>query len=103
MVEAEEKKVLLTQPSLESATSSVKDDVPFTTVANLVTALLNDVKNNFVVGDSNKDVKMRKRIQKVQNIVNDFHEMSQLLVKGRHARKAASLEESKDNSALSSG
>ncbi len=45
---------------------------------------------------------MRKRIAKVQNIVNNFHEMSQLLVKGRHVRKAASLEENKGDSSTSS-
>lgn len=46
-------------------------DVPFTTVANLITALLTELKRNYIVSQDLRDKKMRKRINKTIDIVNN--------------------------------
>ena len=56
--------------------------MPFTTVSSLVTALLTELKKTYVTSDEVKDKKMRKRIKKTIEIVNSYHEMSNLIIKG---------------------
>ena len=57
-------------------------DVPFTTVANLVTALFMELQKTYVTGHTLRDKKMRKRIEKTVEIVNDHQEIANLIIKG---------------------
>ena len=61
-------------------------DVPFTTVANLITALLSELKRAYVVSHNAKDKKMRKRIDKTIDIVNNQPEIANLIIKGNPFR-----------------
>ena len=58
-----------------------KKDVPFMTLSNLITALLNDLQKIYIIGDAPIDVKMKKRIVRVQEIVNSYDQVSNLIVK----------------------
>ena len=64
----------------EFAKENVKD-VPFTTVANLVSALLTELSSNYVTGKNNNDKWMRKRIKKTIDIINSQHELASLIIK----------------------
>ena len=55
----------------------------FISVAKLVTQLLKDLVKTYVTENTGKDKKMRKRIDKSIQIINNYQEMSTLLVK-RH-------------------
>ena len=74
-----------------------KNDVTFTTLANLITALFNDLRNLYVTGDTPIDIKMRSRISRVQEIVNSQDEISNLLVKKQnHAANNSTFKKQSD-------
>ena len=55
----------------------------FISAAKLVTQLLKDLVKSYVTENTGKDKKMRKRVDKSIEIINNYQEMSTLLVK-RH-------------------
>jgi len=57
------------------------DQIPFTTMGNLVTAILTELRKNYVVGDSPRDKKMRTRIMKTVSLINNYQEMSNMIIK----------------------
>ena len=56
--------------------------MPFTTVASLVTSLLNDIRSTYVIDESSRDRHMRRRIAKSIEIINGYQEISNLIIKG---------------------
>ena len=85
----------------EVSKESVKD-VPFTTVANLVTALFMEVKRTYITGKTQQDKKIRKRIEKTIEIVNEHQEIANLIIKGNpfHRHHTHSHKETGGNMAL---
>ena len=65
----------------EYSRDTVKD-VSFTTVADLITALLTELMQNYVVGNKMHDRKMRKRIDKTIDLVNSRQEIANLIIRG---------------------
>ena len=65
----------------EYSSQTVKD-VSFTTVADLITALLTELMQNYVVGNKMDDRKMRKRIAKMIELVNGKQEIANLIIRG---------------------
>jgi len=54
----------------------------FTTVASLVSALLTDLERSYVTKETREDKKMRKRINKSIELINNYQELSNLIIKG---------------------
>ena len=73
--------------NLEVNREAVKD-VPFTTVANLVTAMLMELKRTYVTAPNTIDRKMRKRINRTIEIVNAQPEIANLIIKGNPFRQS---------------
>ena len=58
-----------------------EEDFQFTTVAHLLTALLTELRDNFVVEDNKKHERMRERIAQTMTMVNSYQELSNLIIK----------------------
>ena len=58
------------------------EDIPFMTVANLVTALFQELKREYVTEQTSKDKKMRNRINKSIELINGYSEISNLVITG---------------------
>ena len=56
--------------------------MPFISVANLVSAILTELKQTYVTAENQLDKKMRKTIEKTIQIVNSYGELSNLIIKG---------------------
>ena len=56
--------------------------MPFMSMTNLLTALLNELKNEFVTEQSSKHKKMRSRIKQTIDLVSSYSEISSLVIKG---------------------
>ena len=65
-----------------SAHKSSESNVPFMSMTNLLTALLNELKNEFVTEQSNKHKKMRHRIKQTIDLISSYSEISSLVIKG---------------------
>jgi len=57
------------------------DQIPFTTMGNLVTAILTELRKGYVHGESPTDRKMRNRIIKTISLINNYQEMSNMIIK----------------------
>ena len=66
------------KPSLVRATK----DITFMSLSNLITALLSELAKTYVYGATEFDVSMRSKIAKTIEIVNNYQEVSQILIKG---------------------
>ena len=66
------------KPKKEKSTFS---DVPFTTLANLVTALLKELQRVYVTNNTPQDKKMRSRINKSIEIINNHSEITNIIIK----------------------
>ena len=51
-------------------------------MTNLLTALLNELKNEFVTEQSSKHKKMRSRIKQTIDLISSYSEISSLVIKG---------------------
>ena len=51
-------------------------------MANFVTTLLTDLEKTYITGNEKIDKKMRKRINKSIEIINNYQEVSNLIIKG---------------------
>ena len=51
-------------------------------MTNLLTALLNELKNEFVTEQSSKHKKMRSRIKQTIDLISSYNEISSLVIKG---------------------
>ena len=62
-------------------------------MANLITALLQEIEKTYVTKQTIRDKKMRRRIDKTIEIVNDHHEIANLIIKGNpfHSHHARSV------------
>ena len=56
--------------------------IAFMSLANLITALLNEITKHYMTGTSTLDKQMRYRINKTVEILNDYPELSNILIKG---------------------
>ena len=56
--------------------------IAFMSLANLITALLDEITKHYVTGASALDKQMRFRINKTVEILNDYPELSNILLKG---------------------
>ena len=63
-------------------------DVPFVTIADLVTALLNELMQSYVSGPTLEDRKMRKRIDKTIEIINSRQEIANMIIRGNPFHKS---------------
>ena len=66
------------KPNLVRATK----DITFMSLSNLITALLSELAKSYVYGATEFDVSMRSKIAKTIEIVNNYQEVSQILIKG---------------------
>lgn len=66
----------------EGVTKESLRDVSFTTVANIITALFMEVKKTYITGHALREKKMRQKIEKTIEIVNDHPEIANLIIKG---------------------
>lgn len=56
--------------------------IAFMSLANLITALLDEITKHYVTGASALDKQMRFRINRTVEILNDYPELSNILLKG---------------------
>jgi hypothetical protein len=62
-------------------------------MGNLVTAILTELRKTYVIGDEASDKKMRARILKTVSLINNYQEMSNMIIKRnpfhvQHKRKS---------------
>jgi len=58
-------------------------DYSLNTIPNMVTTVLEDLRDHYVIGDGVKEVKMRTRIAKIIEIVNGESRMAGMVIKDR--------------------
>ena len=56
--------------------------MPFMSMTNLLTALLNELKHEYVTEQTPKHKKMRSRIKQTLDLISSFSEISSLVIKG---------------------
>ena len=71
-------------------------------MANLVTTLLTDLEKTYIQGNDKMDKKMRKRINKSIEILNNHQEVSNLIIKGDPFQRKHGSGSRSDRSARSS-
>ena len=65
-----------------STRQTVEKDMPFMSVSHLLTAILTELKTEYVTEQTPKDKKMRSRIKLTIDLINSYSEISNLVIKG---------------------
>ena len=70
-----------------STRQTVAKDMPFMSVSHLLTAILTELKTEYVTEQTPKDKKMRSRIKLTIDLINSYSEISNLVIKGNPFKK----------------
>ena len=64
------------------AKKTVQQDMPFMSMTSLLTALLTELKTEYVTNQNQKDKRMRFKINQTIDLINNYSEISNLVIKG---------------------